>query len=152
MLCPRAAEKDSEARSNAVQKSQRSAEVELVQVEVTDRLADRCVFGFLHSFFELFGENVFFVRFLEPRIAEFVFALAILFSQDTRGVGEINSWARFGGSLMRQDHPESRIYCELCMAARAIYLKCAIGFLRHNRILRLFFFGEKWTGLTERKG
>jgi hypothetical protein len=118
----------------------------LVQVEVADGFASRDVFGLLHGFFELLSEDVFFVRFLEPGVAEFVLALAILFGEDAGCVGEIDAGPCLGGSFMRQDYAQANIDSELCVAARAGYFKSAIWFLRHERILPLFF-GEERGGL-----
>jgi hypothetical protein len=115
----------------------------LVEVEVADGFAGRGVFGFLHGFFEFLGEDVFFIGFLEPGVAEFVFALAILFGENAGCVGQIDAGPCLGGSFVRQDHTQANIDSELCVAAGAGYFKSAIWFLRHERILPLFFGEER---------
>jgi hypothetical protein len=115
----------------------------LIEVEVADGFAGRGVFGFLHGFFKLLGEDVFFVGFLEPGVAEFVFALAILLGENAGCVGEIDAGPCLGGSFMRQDYPQAHIDFELCVAAGAGYFKSTVWFLRHERILPLFFGEER---------
>jgi hypothetical protein len=110
----------------------------LVEVEVADGFAGWGVFGFLHGFFEFFGEDVFFVGFLEPGIAELVFALTILFGENAGGVGQINIGAGFWRSLVRKDDPEGGVDVEFGMAAGACDLQRVRIIFRHEHILRLF--------------
>ena len=69
----------------------------MLQVEITQRLFGGLVLGFLEGFLELAVENVFFLAFSLPGIAELVFPFARLLRQDARGVADIN----VGGSLGR---------------------------------------------------
>src|SRR5438477_6163925 len=117
------------------------AEVEktaLVEVKVADGFACRSVLSFFHGFFEFFREDIFLVGFLEPGIAELVFALAILFGEDACGIGQIDVGTGLGWSFMRKDHTENGINGELGLTAGARNLQRVGIVLRHKHILRLF--------------
>src|SRR5258708_15837546 len=61
----------------------------LIQVEIADGLADRRILGLFHRLLKLLRQDVFLVRFLEPRIRELIFALPLLLAQYSRGIGQV---------------------------------------------------------------
>jgi hypothetical protein len=79
----------------------------LIQIDVAKRFSCGGVLSFLHGFFEFFGQDVFFVVFEIPGVAEFVFAIALLLIQNAGGIGEVDvragSWGSFVGKHGAED-------------------------------------------------
>lgn len=107
-----------------------------VKVEVADGFPCRCVFGFLHRFFEFLGKNIFFVGLLKPGVGEFVFALALLFFKDGGSLGEVYVRARFDGRGVRKNGAKDGVDDQLCLAARASYVEIFAVFESHAGIVR----------------
>src|ERR1700676_1926137 len=106
---------------------------ELIQIDVAYWLPCRGVLGFLHSFFEFFGEDVFFVVFQVPRAAEFIFAIALLLIQNAGGVGEDDVWAGFGGGFMGKHGAEYRVDYHFRVAAWASDIQVVYILLGHGK-------------------
>src|ERR1700688_3428978 len=106
---------------------------DLIQIDVAYWLSCRDVFGFLHGFFEFFGEDVFFVVFQVPRVAEFIFAIALLLIQNAGGVGEVDVWAGFGGGFMGKHGAEYRVDYQFRVAAWASDIQVVYILLGHGK-------------------
>src|SRR6516164_5956483 len=103
-----------------------------VEIYIAEGFAGGRILGFFHGFFELFGEDVFLVRFLEEGIGEFVFALPLLFFKDVRSLGEINVGSGLYRSAVREDRAEDRIDDQLGLAARASDVEIFAVFASHG--------------------
>jgi hypothetical protein len=75
------------------------------------------------------------VGFLEKRIREFVFALAVLFGEDALGILKVYVGPGFDRGLVREHRAKHRIHNQLGLAAGAGYLEIIGFFLSHSRIL-----------------
>ncbi len=109
-----------------------------VEVKIADGFACGGVLGLFHRFFEFLRQDVFLVRFLEPGVRKFVFALAVLFSEDSLRVGEVHVRARLDGHFMREHSAENGVNHELRLAARASDLEVLAGTISHEIILHPF--------------
>lgn len=107
----------------------------LIQVEVADGLAGGRIFGLFHGFFELLGEDVFLVGFLEEGIRELIFALPLLLLEDIRRLGEVHVGPGPYMSFVRKHRAKDRINDELGLAAGACHAQ-VFALLSHEGIVR----------------
>jgi len=108
----------------------------LFEVEIPHWLFGGLVLGLLKGFLKFAIEDVFFLAFGFPGIAELVFPLASLFREDACGVTDVDVGGGPGRRRVREHHAEFRIHRELRLAAGASHFNRRSGFLRHAGILR----------------
>ena len=115
---------------------------QLIQVDVAKWLSCWGVLGFLHGFFEFFGEDVFFVVFQVPGVAEFIFAIALLLVENAGGISEVDVWAGSRGRFVRKYCAKNGVDHQFGMTAWASDVQVVYILLGHSKHSTPFLMGS----------